>query len=168
MNQLFTWFCVWEIKIHIMVKTTNRKTITLEVERLDTFNKVQAQVQYKETFSWDRKRLIFVRKKWEDDCANYKIYKNLYYLFSLIFKEVRGTIIFNLLHSLAKTSILCKHQLIVIVGSNINSTFNKPGHGLQIKPELDIQRHNSSLKHGLKTWEHLLWNLAFKPHNSSP
>jgi hypothetical protein len=83
--------------------------------------------------------------------ANYKIYKNLYYLFSLIFKEVRGTTIFNLLHSLVKTSILCKHQLIVIVGSNINSTFNKPGHGLQIKPELDIQRHNSSLKHGLQT-----------------
>ena len=46
-----------------MVKTTNRKTITLEVERLDTFNKVQAQVQYKETFSSDRKRLVFVRKK---------------------------------------------------------------------------------------------------------
>ena len=28
--------------------------------------------------------------------ANYKIYKNLYYLFSLIFKEVRGKTIFNL------------------------------------------------------------------------
>lgn len=83
--------------------------------------------------------------------ADYKIYKNLYYLFSLIFKEVRRTTIFNLLHSLVKTSILCKHQLIVIVGSKINSTFNKPGYGLQIKPELDIQRHNSSLKHGLKT-----------------
>jgi len=34
-----------------MVKTTSRKKVTLEVERLDTFNKVEAKVQYKEKFS---------------------------------------------------------------------------------------------------------------------
>lgn len=153
-----------------MVKTTSRKKVTLEVERLDNFNKVEAKVQYKETFSWDCKRLIFVRKKWEDDSivVNYNIYKNLYYFFALIFKGLRGETISNLLHSLVKTSILCKHQLIVIVGSNMNSTITTPEHGLQIRPELDIQRHNSYLKHGLQTSKHVLWNSAFKPHNSSP
>ena len=128
--------------MQIFVNTLNNKTITLDIESLDTIDNVKQKIQDKDGIPSCLQRIIFSGKQLEDDqtLLDYNIQKDS--TLNLLLR-LQGGVYDPSLHALAKETncdkMICRKCYARLPLRATNCRKKKCGHTNQIRPKKKLK-----------------------------